>query len=141
MRAFLVSAALAMMVCGCAVAPKPPAPAPAQPCPSGGQRQTAELVFGRVSSEGPGVSEADFAHFLDQEVSPRFPDGLTIVDAQGRWTPPAGSAIHEPSKMVMIVLRGLPDDLAQLDAIREAYKRRYHQQSVLLMTRSACVSF
>jgi hypothetical protein len=139
MRVFLVSAALAAMVCGCAEAPQPSASL--SPCPIGGQRQTAELVFGRVSSDGPGVSEADFAHFLDEEVSPRFPDGLTIVDAQGRWTPPAGSAIHEPSKMVMIVLRGLPDDQPRLDAIRAAYGRRYHQQSVLLMTRSACVSF
>lgn len=139
MRAFLVSAALAVLVYGCAAAPQ--APAPEAPCLSGGQRQTAELVFGRISSDGPGVSEADFARFLDEEVSPRFPDGLTIVDAQGRWTPPAGSTIHEPSKMVMIVLRGLPDDHARLDAIRDAYKRRYHQQSVLLMTRAACVSF
>ena len=100
-----------------------------------------ELVFGRAGVDGVAVSEAEFSRFLDQEVSPRFPDGLTVVDAQGRWTPPAGVSIHEPSKMVMLVLRGAPDEQARLDAVREAYKRRYNQQSVLLMTSSACVSF
>ncbi|MBV9512078.1 MAG: DUF3574 domain-containing protein [Caulobacteraceae bacterium] len=115
--------------------------APVPHCGGGSQRPTAELVFGRAGADGVAVSEAEFSRFLDQEVSPRFPDGLTVVDAQGRWTPPAGVSIHEPSKMVMLVLRGAPDEQARLDAVREAYKRRYNQQSVLLMTSSACVSF
>jgi len=112
-------------------------------CPSTRMRATAELVFGR-SSDDPdhrSVTEADFIRFLDEEVTPRFPDGLTVVDAQGRWSAPAGSAVHRPSKMVMVVLRGRADDHRRLDAVREAYKRRYHQQSVLLLTRGDCVSF
>jgi hypothetical protein len=135
----VVASAVAMaMLAGCASAP-----AYHNACVDGHQRPTAEIVFGRVIgvTEGPGVSEADFANFLDSEVSPRFPDGLTIVDAQGRWTPPAGTVIHEPSKVVMIVLTGRPDDQAKLNAVREAYKRRFQQQSVLLLTQDNCVSF
>lgn len=128
------------MLAGCAE--MHPAPIAAA-CPGGQQRPTAEIVFGRVIGvqPGPGVSEAEFANFLDSEVSPRFPDGLTIVDAQGRWTPPAGTAIHEPSKMVMIVLPGRSDDHARLEAVRDAYKRKFEQQSVLLLTQDNCVSF
>jgi hypothetical protein len=135
-RGWLIGAAVAVTLSGCAGFP-------GSGCPRSGQRATAELVFGRTSDDGtyPGVSEADFARFLDQEVSPRFPDGLTVIDAQGRWTPPAGTAIHEPSKMVMIVLPGHSDDRQKLDAVREAYKQRFHQQSVLLMTHGDCVSF
>jgi len=138
----VVSAVVMAMLAGCAGVRPSPAPSPAA-CADGSQRPTAELVFGRVIgvSPGPGVSEAEFAAFLDQEVSPRFPDGLTIIDAQGRWTPPAGSIIHEPSKVVMIVLPGRPDDVAQLNAVREAYKQRFQQESVLLMTQQNCVSF
>lgn len=111
-------------------------------CPKGGRRATAELVFGRVSSDGTGgVSEADFTDFLDKSVSPRFPDGLTVIDAEGRWKPPAGSSIHEPAKIVMIVLPGGLDDRAKLDAVRDDYKKRFHQQSVLSMTHGDCVSF
>jgi hypothetical protein len=135
MRALLASAVLALTLCACAVLPLAQ-----KPCAAGGERQTAELVFQRVSSEAPGVSEADFAHFLDEEVRPRFPDGLTIVDAQGRWTPPAGSPVHGPSKLVMVVLRGQSDDQARLEAVRAAYKRRYDQEALLVATRSACVS-
>jgi hypothetical protein len=112
-------------------------------CAKAGMRATAELVFGR-SSDDPdhrSVTEADFTRFLDEEVTPRFPDGLTVIDAQGRWSAPAGAAIHEQSKMVMIVLPGRPDDHAKLNAVRDAYKARYHQQSVLLLTRGDCVSF
>ncbi len=43
--------------------------------------------------------------------------------------------------MVMIVLPGRPDDRGKLDAVREAYKQRYHQQTVMLMTHGDCVSF
>jgi hypothetical protein len=146
---------LAAALSGCAhqaAAPSPPTPPQAaEPppakavtdCPQEGQRATAELVFGRSSDDPtqPGVSETDFTRFLDEEVTPRFPDGLTVVDAQGRWSAPAGAAVHEQSKMVMIVLPGRADDHAKLDAVRDAYKKRYHQQSVLLMTHGDCVSF
>jgi hypothetical protein len=111
-------------------------------CANGGYKATAELVFGRVADDGSGgVSESDFTKFLDGEVSPRFPEGLTVIDAEGRWTPPAGSMIREPAKMVMIVLPGRTDDAGKLDAVRQAYKTRFHQQSVLLMTHGDCVSF
>lgn len=111
-------------------------------CDNGGIKATAELVFSRVSADGTdGVSETDFGKFLDREVSPRFPEGLTVVDAEGRWTPPAGSMIREPAKMVMIVLPGRPDDGHKLEAVRAAYKTEYHQPSVLVMTHGDCVSY
>ena len=132
----LVAATLAATVGGCAMLHQ-------NGCPKAGQRATAELVFGRSSDDAahPSVSDAEFTKFLDQEVSPRFPDGLTVIDAQGRWSAPAGKAVHEQSKMVMIVLPGRADDRQKLDAVRDAYKLRYHQQSVMLMTHGDCVSF
>jgi len=132
----LTAGILAAALAGCAYLPQ-------NGCPRSGQRATAELVFGRSSDDvtHPSVTDADFTQFLDEEVSPRFPDGLTVIDAQGRWASPAGKAVAEQSKMVMIVLPGHPDDARKLDALREAYKLRYHQQSVMLMTHGDCVSF
>ncbi len=105
----------------------------ASACPAPGERPTAELVFARVQAGGRAVSEADFAGFLKQEISRRFPDGLTVVDAQGRWAAPAGGAIHGPSKTVMVVLHGGADDRTKLEAIRTAYAERFHQPSALMM--------
>jgi hypothetical protein len=109
-------------------------------CASLVEKPTAEIVFGRVTPGAPGVSEVEFARFLRQEVDPRFPDGLTVVDAQGRWTAPAGGAIHDPSKLVTIVLRGAGDERAKLEAVRIAYRRRFHQDAVLTLTKAGCIS-
>ena len=49
--------------------------------------------------------------------------------------------IREPAKLVMIVLPGDKADSSKLEAVRQTYMKRFHQQSVLLMTRGDCDSF
>ena len=125
-----------LLMAGCATHPGDLA----SNCPAASQKPTAELVFGRGSDGALGVSEAEFRRFLSREVSPRFPDGLTVVNAKGRWTQSPNAAIGERPKLVMIVLRGGADDQAKLEAIRTAYQAQYHQQSVLLPTGPECIS-
>lgn len=105
-------------------------------------RQVAELLFGRKIGDRLGVSEAQWGRFVDRKISPRFPDGLTVLDARGAWRDTTRNTIvHEPSKLVEIVLPGKPDDTEQLNAIAQAYKVRFRQQSVGIVVRGACVSF
>jgi hypothetical protein len=109
-------------------------------CPVGEiHRQIADLVFGRNIGQTLGVSEADFTRFLDEEVSPRFPDGLTVSDSQGRWLY-KGETFKEPGKRLTLILTG-PDDRRRIGEIAAAYEQRFHQDAVLSMTHSACVSF
>ena len=106
---------------------------------SGAQKPwvVAELLFGRTR-----VSEANWARFLATEVTPRFPDGLTVLDARGQWRPPGGTRItRERSTVVMIAMPPGADNDARLQQIIEAYKTRFRQQSVGLIVRPACVSF
>ncbi|MDR3510804.1 MAG: DUF3574 domain-containing protein [Caulobacteraceae bacterium] len=137
----LAAAALSSALAACAHAPKLAQTEP-PPCLTGGERATAELVFARIAGEtpGPGVSESEFARFINDEIVSRFHDGLTVLDAQDLAPRPDGGAFYGPAKVVMIVLPGRPDDGAQLDAIRVAYRRRFNQQSVIEMTHQACVS-
>ena len=110
----------------------------------GGQRptQVAELMFGRNIGNRIGVSEGDFGRFVDGEIMSRFPNGLTVFNAAGQWRVEASDKIvREPSKIVQIVLPGQVDDIARLNEIVEAYKRRFKQQSVVMIVRPACVSF
>lgn len=102
---------------------------------------TAELIFGRNIGDAPGVSDADWTAFLDAEVTPRFPDGLTVIDAAGQWRSLKGAVVHEASKVLMVVLTGAPGEQEKLEAVRSAYKARFRQDSVLLIERSACVGF
>jgi hypothetical protein len=110
----------------------------------GGQRptQVAELIFGRNIGSRIGVSEGNFGRFVDREIMSRFPNGLTVFNAAGQWWEKASNKIvREPSKIVQIALPGQVDDIARLNEIVEAYKRRFKQQSVVLIVRPACVSF
>ena len=111
-------------------------------CPTGlTSTTTAELIFGRNIGDTPGVSDADWQAFLATEVTPRFPEGLTVVDAAGQWRSPSGAVVQEASKVLLLVLTGAPGERARLDAVRAAYKTRFHQEAVLLIERPACVGF
>jgi hypothetical protein len=106
---------------------------------SGAQKPwvVADLLFGRTR-----VSDARWARFLATEVTPRFPDGFTVIDANGQWRAPGGATIaRERSKVLMIAMPPSADNDARLQQIVEAYKSRFKQQSVGLIVRPACVSF
>ncbi len=117
-------------------------PAAAAACPAGlAPVTTAQLVFGRDIGDRVGVTEADWQAFVAREVTPRFPDGITVVDAQGQWRGRAGAVVREPTKMLLIVLKGQAGEGARLAAIARAYEARFHQESVLLFEQSACAAF
>ncbi len=94
----------------------------------------AQLYFGSVG-------DMAFASFLDRDVTPRFPDGLTVLDGAGRWRTPAGALTQERSKLVLIVAPGGPATVARLQEIRLAYKMQFHQQSVGLVMEPVCADF
>jgi hypothetical protein len=102
----------------------------------------AELLFGRDIGRRVGVSRSAWLRFVARELTPRFPDGFTISDAIGQWRDRlSGTMLREPSKRVEIVLPGNADDDARLEAVVAAYKSRFHQQSVGIIVRGACVAF
>ena len=114
-----------------------------QPCHGKQQiRKVAELLFGRDIGRRVAVSNGAWMRFVARELTPRFPDGLAVSDALGQWRDrQSGGLVREPSKRVEIVLPGAADDDAKLDAVVAAYKRAFHQQSVGLIVRTACVAF
>ena len=99
-------------------------------------------MFGRNIGRRLGVNEAEWSRFADSEIVSRFPKGLTVLNAAGEWRDAATNRIvREPSKVVQIVLPGQVEDIARLNEIVAAYKRRFKQHSVIMIVRPACVSF
>jgi hypothetical protein len=101
----------------------------------------AEIYFGRNIGGRLGVGERQWARFMARELSPRFPDGLTVIDGEGQWRGPSGTIVHEPSKIVILFV---PDETATRDriaAVAAAYKQRFKQDSVAIVTRAVCVAF
>src|SRR4029453_1369055 len=60
------------------------------------------LYFGRTRPKGS-VSELEWQMFLRDEVTQRFPEGLTVWEAEGQWRTGAGTIDHEQSKVLLLV--------------------------------------
>jgi len=103
-----------------------------------------KLYFGLGSADQPdkGVSEAEWRSFLDQEVTPRFASGLSVVDAYGQWQGKTQTSPERPrSKYLIIDYPDTAENRAKVEAIRAAWKQKTGDQSVMRVTEPADVSF
>ncbi len=101
-----------------------------------------DLMFGRNIGGALGVTEQQWSDFVASEISPRFPDGLSVEDAVGQWRDrDTHATVKEPSKDVTLIVPQDADVKGKIDAIVAAYKEHFKQQSVGVVMRAACVSF
>jgi hypothetical protein len=121
-----------LALAGCQSAPKPA-------CPAGhAQLRTAQLF---LSAKTPGtLDDRELRRFLDQEVTPRFPDGVTVVDGGGQWKGSENQLIRDAAKVVLIVLPPRGDPVGHMEAVRAAYRMRFKQDSVIVLQPPACVA-
>jgi hypothetical protein len=127
------------------MSPVPPSapPAPYACLLPGEQRMlVAELFFGRGMKGRAPVSDAEWADFVAQTVTPNFPNGFTAFDGDGQWRSPDTGQIVSARTKILIVAAQRAADLAQrLSAVMDAYKRQFRQQSVGIITRDSCAAF
>ena len=97
------------------------------------------LYFGLQRPKG-GVSELEWQLFLRDEVTKQFPDGLTVWEAQGQWRTVAGTVDHERSKVLLLVHADTAAARQGVQAVIEAYRRAFEQQSVLWERSRVCVT-
>ena len=99
-----------------------------------------ELYFG-LSKPGGAVSASEWNKFLDEQVTPSFKEGLTVVDGKGQWLNQAGVVTKEDSKILILIHKPGPDKDAAIQKIIETYKRQFQQESVLRVTSAVKVEF
>jgi hypothetical protein len=99
-----------------------------------------ELYFG-LSKPGGAVSANEWNKFLDEQVTPSFKEGLTVVDGKGQWLNQAGVVTKEDSKILILIHKPSPDKDAAIQKIIETYKRQFQQESVLRVTSAVKVEF
>ena len=101
-----------------------------------------ELYFGTQRPGGAPVSDAEWAAFLDEEVTPRFPDGLTVLKGSGQWRNSQGVITKESSTLMIILYEPSAEKDNAIEDIRAAYKDRFQQESVMRVDGPVqCVSF
>ena len=92
-----------------------------------------ELYFGLSKRDGTEVTSEEWKRFVDEEVTPRFPDGLTVVDAAGQFRMSSGEIAHEKSRMLILLYKkkDRQNSGAGIEAIRKAYCKKFDQESVM----------
>ena len=155
-RSFLFTIAVSVALSGCAHPTAPATPVtstnsvaptltgdPAHPGQTSGWVDT-RLYFGLGPADRPekGISESQWRDFLDKEVTPRFPDGLSVVDVYGQWQGlknPAPERLR--SKLLIVGYKASRENRDKIEAIRSAWKRETGDLSVLRVTQPVDVSF
>jgi hypothetical protein len=145
LRATFAAAVLVqgLSLAGCSLHTDDVETTPPADCPEGLMPvHVMELYFGRSVAGGGEVGDADWARFLDQIASPAFPDGLTALDAEGRYLEHInGSSISERSKVLIIVVTDMLGVEERVSRVIDQYKKRFNQESVLRLDREGCASF
>ena len=92
-----------------------------------------ELFFGRNITGGGEVSKQDFNKFLEEFITPRFPDGLTVLNGRGQFLNSSGDVERERTIVLILLypVSARKEKHAKIEEIRDEYKSRFQQQSVL----------
>lgn len=102
-----------------------------------------ELYFGGNKPDGSTVNSSEWQNFVDGTVTPRFPEGFTVLTGYGQYRGNDGVIVHEESKVLIILYSRKQRKAAdiKIEEIRSEYKRRFLQESVLRidLTRSVRV--
>jgi hypothetical protein len=128
-------------VAGCLHAP-PRQAAATLSCEAGDRAMVRDvLYFGRNRPDGGKVADDQWQAFLDQVVTLRFPDGLTVAPATGQWRGASGRIETEASQVLTLLHTGDAASRNHVAGIVTEYKRRFGQEAVLRERRTACVAF
>lgn len=111
-----------------------PAPTPLSAVTAPVTLQRTELYFG-------GIARVSWDEFLAQVVTPRFPDGLTWYDAHGQWQTRTGEVTRQDSRVLILLHAPTAEKDRLVEELREEFKTRYHEISVLRADTPVTASF
>lgn len=101
-----------------------------------------ELIFGLSTPSGDTVTQREWQTFVDEEITPRFKDGFTIIKSSGQWMSPSShQLVKEPSYIVVFLYKPDHESDRKIEEIRSEYKKQFQQESVLRIDTETDVSF
>ena len=122
-----------------AFAQRRPAPAAVECGAATAAQLRTTLYFGMARPKGS-VSELEWQLFLRDEVTPRFPIGLTVWDAEGQWRSGQAAIEHERTKVLLLVHPDRPEARSLVLEVINRYRRAFDQESVLWETSRVCIA-
>jgi hypothetical protein len=134
-RTTTIGVAALLLLVGCTPPPQTAASACVAPLKPAVQ---VDLYFGRVTDKGREITEGEWASFLNDEVTPRFPAGLSVLDVAGQYRGSTGAIHRERSKLLVVVVFDASAHGPKVQAIVDVYSKRYNQESVLRVEHAVC---
>ena len=121
-----------VLLSGCATVAAPS-------CAAGQSYINEMLYFGTDTPDGD-VSPEQWQTFVEDVVTPRFPQGLTTWPANGQWRMQTGEIIQEGTYVLSLIHAGEAERNAAVTEIMETYKTEFQQEAVLRVQSPVCVS-
>jgi Protein of unknown function (DUF3574) len=103
-------------------------------CATTGGMVVDRLFFGTNIPSGGQVSDDDWKAFVKDVVTPRFKDGLTVLEGDGQWLDPRGDVVREHVHIVEVAHKPGAEVDDAIQAIANEYKKRFKQDAVLRVT-------
>jgi hypothetical protein len=136
-----VLALLLLALAGCASSSLPLRPSVGE-CEAGDQSMVRDtLYFGHNRPNGGRVRQAEWRQFLNEVITPRFPDGLTVMKATGQWRNANGHIEQEASQVVTVLHTGDPIAQGKVSEITAEYRQHFDQEAVLRERTATCARF
>jgi hypothetical protein len=89
------------------------------------------LYFGTQKPDGSApVTDAEWQKFLADEITTRFPNGLTTWEASGQWRDSHNVLEREQTHIVQIVHPASGEVEGRIVVIIAAYKKQFAQEAV-----------
>ena len=113
-----------------------------QRCPSGMSPLVIDtLYFGTIRTDGGAVTVDEWKQFLDRQITPKFPSGLTWWRSEGQWRNASGVIDREASFVLRIAHPSDAKSDADLKELIESYKRMFSQEAVMRTRSEDCAGF
>jgi len=135
-----ITGALLLLLTGCAGGTKTPSNT-ALACSVGETMTQSTLYFGLNRPVGPEITPTEWQQFVDNDVTPRFREGLSVFNASGQWLGNDGKLARESSKALMLIHASDAESNNNIEKLRSTYRSRFNQDSVMRVDQKVCVAF
>lgn len=109
-------------------------------CRAGEEPVISDTLYFGTAKPGGVVSAAEWQAFLAQDVTPRFPQGITSWTANGQWRSTTGELQHESSHVLQLVHPDTRDTELAVREVQSLYRKRFDQEAVLRVRVPACIT-
>lgn len=100
------------------------------------------LTFGRNIPDGDNVAETDWQDFVSGTIAGMFPDGFTVIHAEGGWRDAStGLTIREPSVVLEVAHDDTDEARTAIRTVAALYKALFRQDAVMVTTVRAAIEF